>query len=519
MAKMLTIEIGCSSTKIVEMDYQSKKPKIYKCVSLATPQGAVADGYIIPEHVEQLKTSIKEALKQNKIRTRRVLFTVFSGKIITREIMLPGVRQHQINAVIESNITEYFPIELDDYKISHMLINTYRDGENAGKHKVLVIAAEKALLSGYEKLAEDLGLNIVDIDYAGNSAYQAVRQSIGAEAVLTVKVEDENALVTIVKQGVMVMQRTVNYQLGLHEEMTVSDSESASVLVGTVLRVIDFYLSNNEDSRIDHIFVIGEGSKKQEIIDIMAEQAGLPCRTLDSIRGVTVSKRAQDEPLNLYAAAIGAGISSVGFDAEKEKERHETNYVSASLLMIVLVAVVVLALISFSLVPYNAALLEKHSLEKKQEQLEPARIVYEQYNGMVDLYSRVEYGTQLTEHSNDGILEFLAELEEKLPSDVEVSEFSSDDEQCVITMRVSGKETAAGVIKNLREFETLDSLSVESIVEEKNDEEDTAAIVSEDDTTIKFTVTAKYKVQEYADPALNDTQTTDDSTASEDVTE
>jgi Tfp pilus assembly PilM family ATPase len=512
MAKMLTIEIGCSSTKIVEMDYQSKKPKIYKCVSLATPQGAVADGYIIPEHVEQLKTSIKEALKQNKIRTRRVLFTVFSGKIITREIMLPGVRQHQINAVIESNITEYFPIELDDYKISHMLINTYRDGENAGKHKVLVIAAEKALLSGYEKLAEDLGLNIVDIDYAGNSAYQAVRQSIGAEAVLTVKVEDENALVTIVKQGVMVMQRTVNYQLGLHEEMTVSDSESASVLVGTVLRVIDFYLSNNEDSRIDHIFVIGEGSKKQEIIDIMAEQAGLPCRTLDSIRGVTVSKRAQDEPLNLYAAAIGAGISSVGFDAEKEKERHETNYVSASLLMIVLVAVVVLALISFSLVPYNAALLEKHSLEKKQEQLEPAREVYEHYNGMVELTARVAYGTYLTEHSNDGILDFLGELEDKLPSDVEVTEFSSDDEQCVITMRVSDKETAAGVIKNMREFETLESVSVDSIVEEKDDNE--ASGIDTGDTTVYFTLTAQYKIVEQDDPAAASAQT-DSSTSTE----
>ena len=99
------------------MDYQAKKPKVYKCVELKTPEGAVSDGYLNPAKRESLKDAIKAVLKENRIRTKRVLFTVFSGKIITREIILPGVKVHQINAIIESNVTEYFPIELSDYGV------------------------------------------------------------------------------------------------------------------------------------------------------------------------------------------------------------------------------------------------------------------------------------------------------------------------------------------------------------------------------------------------------------------
>lgn len=501
MAKMLSIEVGRSTTKIAEMDFQARKPKIYKCVELKTPEGAVKDGYLVSERMEALRDAIRETLKTNKIRTKRVLFTVFSGKIITREIVLPGVKLYQINAIIESNITEYFPIELEDYKITHMFISTFREGENAGKHKVLVIAAELALLAGYEQLAEDLGLNIVDIDYAGNSAFQAVKQSAGAGAVMAVKVEDENALITIVKQGLLVMQRTVNYNIGRSDDAPVDPEEASRMLVGTVLRVIDFYVSNNEDGRIEQIYILGEGSRNQAIVDMMTAQTQLPCRLLDTVRGVTITKKADDAPKNIYAAVIGSGLGSVGFDAEKERERHETNYVSACVLMLLFFLVMAAALVSFALIPYNSALMEQRALQTKQEQLEPAKLVHDQYIGMKDMYAQVEYGHKLTEHFNDGILDFLAELEEKMPRDVELTDFSSDDEQCIMTMRVVDKETAAGVIKNLREFESLGNVTVESIIEESEDDNDNDSVPFEErETTVSFTVTCKYVVETLTAP-------------------
>ena len=505
MAKVLSIEVGFSTIKIVEMDQQKKKPKVYRCVETKTPEGAIRDGYLNPDKMEALKEQIRDALRDNKIRTKNAIFTIFSTKIISREITVASVKEHQIGAFIESNLSDYFPIDLSDYKIAHFVIQTYRDGDNAGKHKVLVMAAEKALIEGYEKLAQAAGLFIADIDYVGNSVIQATKMNAGAEAVMAVKVEDENALVTILRQGVMMMQRTVNYQVGHMDEDALPDKdERYQILTGTVTRLADYYASNNDDSRVSQIYIIGDGSRDWSITELMTQQTGIPSRFLENVRATTITRRADNNMINVYAAAIGSGVSSVGFDKEKAKERHETNYVSACVLVILLFIVLIAAVLSMALIPYNNALIEQSSLQRQQQQLEPARVVHDQYLGLKDFIDQVRYGNRLTEHFNDGIVAFFEELEMKLPTDVEMTDFSSDDAQCVMTIRVGDKETAAGIIEMLRGFESLESVTVESLIEEvtENTLEDimTQTALGNEVKTINFTVTCTYKIETLTPP-------------------
>jgi hypothetical protein len=164
-------------------------------------------------------------------------------------------------------------------------------------------------------------------------------------------------------------------------------------------------------------------------------------------------------------------------------------------------------------------------LQRKQQELEPAKIVYDQYTSVVDLSNRVDYGIQLTQNSNDAIVDFLEELERKLPADVEMSDFYSDDTQVVMSLKVADKETAAGVINKIRDFDSLESVVVSSITEETDDEDtedakstadsedeeeddDEATETTEEETaephnTVSFTITAQYYVHQNADPANN----------------
>jgi Tfp pilus assembly PilM family ATPase len=512
MAKTLTIEIGMSTTKMVLMDYQAKKPKVYKCVEIPTPDNTIADGYIVSENIDLLRTTLKKALKTNRMHAKRVIFTVFSSKIITREIMLPAVKEHQINAVIESNITEYFPIELNDYKIAHIKIETFKKGENAGKHKVLVIAAEKILLEGYEKLASLLKLNLADIDYSGNSTFQAFKNSAGSSPIMVVKAETDIANIIILKEGKFLMQRTVNYNSG---QLLEGDLRTLS---STVARIIDFYASKYENENIEKIYITGDGSVKQYLTEMIYSDTQIDTASLDVIRGIIPKRKVKKVDLGVFACAIGCGMSSVGLDNEMEKKRHETNYAAASILMIILIILLAISLVIMAVGPYNTALSEQKALEQKRQGLESAKVVYDRYNAMLDLTSRVEYGTQLTENSNDAILDFLAELEKKLPSDVEMTEFYSDDTNVIMTMKVADKETAAGVIKNIREFETLESVVVESIVEETVDTDTNTEteINTESETYISFTITGQYLVNEYTDPAINSTANSESGDSYED---
>ena len=65
MPKILGIEIGASQIRICEEDYKTKNPKVYRSVSIKTPQGAVTDGILNVN--ELLVNTIKTALQENRI--------------------------------------------------------------------------------------------------------------------------------------------------------------------------------------------------------------------------------------------------------------------------------------------------------------------------------------------------------------------------------------------------------------------------------------------------------------------
>ena len=74
--RVLSIEIGNSFTKICEMDYKVKKPKVYKVLTVETPEGIVVDGMLQP--TQEYADHLVNALGTNGIRTKKVLFTISS---------------------------------------------------------------------------------------------------------------------------------------------------------------------------------------------------------------------------------------------------------------------------------------------------------------------------------------------------------------------------------------------------------------------------------------------------------
>lgn len=217
MAKVVSIEVGYSFIKLCEMDYKAKTPRVYRFAMVPTPLNVIEDGYL--KESAGLRTAIKEALYRNKIKTKRAIFTVASSKIINREVMLPPVKPNMMESMIKANLKDYFPIDLSDHEISHVVLETFKDGENAGKTRVLLVAAEKALVASYEALAQSCGLTLVDLDYVGNSIYQAVKKEANKIPSMILKIEENQTIITVVKNNNMMLQRSVNYGIddAIHE--------------------------------------------------------------------------------------------------------------------------------------------------------------------------------------------------------------------------------------------------------------------------------------------------------------
>lgn len=212
---------------------------------------------------------------------------------------------------------------------------------------------------------------------------------------------------------------------------------------------------------------MGMGGDMSGLSKLLTNELGIKTNVFRKLEGIVWHPSMGDGDLFNYVACIGATMAPVSFiSSEKQKKQQkESNSKSLAVLLGVFFVVASAALAANGYIAYKEALEEQKRLQGLENTYLPAEQIYQRYTNMVTLYADVLLGHLKTNNPNDNILNFLSELEEKLPADVKVVEFSSNDEQAALRMHVADKDTAAGVIQQLREFSSLQAVVVNSIQE------------------------------------------------------
>ncbi len=543
-AKAIAIEIGYSLTKICEVDYKAKTHKIYK--SFTVPNGAevISDGALMvsPEYVETLRS----ALAANHVKGKQVVFTITSSKIASREVTIPYVKENRIADVVNANATDYFPVDLSQYQLAYTILGTIGETKGAQQYKLLVMAVPTALLSGYYELAKALKLEVAAIDYAGNSIFQVVKDECAKGRHIVVKIDERSSLVMAVENSVLSFTRSVSY--GVEEIMDTvmntlcwgevssveqairvlqrnecivpeegaRDSESAEEsaksakdsaledmreavipLIGGITRVIDYYASRNSGAGIERILITGMGADFKGMDEMLSRETNMPVAVLKEAAGWNLMRNFKNECFSEYIACVGAAVAPLGFKQESEKRGRDkakkeggekgTNWAPLAYSVFGIGLAAAAALTAVPLISY--AKLTKVNMELKSEagSLEDIIPIYNEYVEVKAERAVAGAMYEATESRNEGLEEFLGELEDKLPANVNVISFSSDAYEVSINMRVQTKDDAGAAVEQMRTFQSLipERVTVASLVEEENEESG--------ERVVNFTVTAAYQ--------------------------
>lgn len=205
--KVLAIEIGEKLTRICEVDYSKSNLQMYQGITFETPVGAVEDGYI--KEKIGLGKLIKEKISGEKIVNSKVVFTISSNRIASREVIVPYVKKQQINQLVQSNASDYFPIKIDEYNIAYNVLEIIEEKEK--KLRLLVLAIPIEVIQSYYELADLAGLNIISIDYGGNSSYQLFKKNDSQDINMVVHINDNNGYINILEKDKLLLQRTMPY--------------------------------------------------------------------------------------------------------------------------------------------------------------------------------------------------------------------------------------------------------------------------------------------------------------------
>jgi len=147
----------------------------------------------------------------------------------------------------------------------------------------------------------------------------------------------------------------------------------------------------------------------------------------------------------------------------KKKEKKET--LSGAIIICVVGTV---AGIVLTVAGYANRIYQQHEQERLNQRIsEESSIeeIYSAYTSAKAQYDNYQNMYQYTNTPNEGLKNFIEELEEKMPSDITVENFSSTGTQVSFSMRVGSKSAAANTIMQLRTFESLSTVTTTGIDE------------------------------------------------------
>lgn len=525
--RVLSIEISNSFTKICEIDYKVKKPKVYKVLTVETPEGVVVDGMLQP--TQEYADHLVNALGTNGIHTKRVIFTISSTRVASREVQIPNVKANKIEALVKTNANDYFPVDLTQYEIGHYLAGGLTE---EGKLRVMALAVPKALLDSYYQLAQMCGWEVECFDYSSNSLYQILRDEKSEKVTMMIKIDENSTIVTVLSAGKVLLQRTVAYGVQdaietmiasgayavndpmsaverfqkktclnrvLHQgdklweenagrwededagnvEVTAARQKitsSLEPLIVGVSRVIDFYDSRNSNTPIERTYVTGLGGSFSGMSKLFTNCLERKVHTLSDMDDkIGMSKAIRSTRPAAYISCLGAVLAPVGLiDKSQQKGKgmtvvSGTNYTFVSVAVLVLGVILSIAMAVTSLTRYFGTVAENVALQARVEELQPAQTVYNEYLSAAAQYDKYKYLYEYTENPNENLVEFINELEQILPDSFYTDSFSSDQTGISMTVNVEGKAAAARTILNIRNMESIEDVQISNITDNQDE--------------------------------------------------
>lgn len=519
--KVLSVEIGYLYTKVCELDYKTKNPKVYNSFVLPTPEGVVADGMFTM--TEEFVADFKAKLLEYKIKTKKVVFTVASSKIATREVKVVYCKENRIADMVRANLGDYFPVDINQYEVAHSILSIegaelddkgrVKKGTTPTGYKLLLLAAPKQILDGYRLFAKALALELEGIDYNGNSVYQVSKETCSEGTQLVMKVDERGTLVLVVRDGQIVLNRSIPYGVedAIHTIMdtqhlgAVSDFEKALLLArsekcivepqkesrtpdeeadggeeaentatapdaamvekmritgslaalsGGINRVIDYYNSTHSDSPIDRMYVTGLGADFVGMDEYLSAVIGHPVAVLKNLTGINLEKSFVGVAYGEYAACVGAAIAPTRFYSNQMEQGESKAALNVDPMRIAVIVAggcvfISVALLITSLIPYLSEKKKKKEYETTISELQP---VYDTYLSYQALQTKLENVTALdktTENRNRELVELIENLEKSMPKSFCLNDLTATSIGVTMNVTVETKEEAASVLNEL----------------------------------------------------------------------
>lgn len=522
--RVLCIAIGQHLTRVAETDYKVASPRVHEVFSFETPEGMVGtDEHFVMESLP-FRASLHEELKKRKIKTTKTIFVLDAGRIGNKEEEIAEMKEARLRDYIRTNQKTLFPNLKGEFQLAYRINGK---GKQAGMQRVQMYAILPSVVEDFRKLSAFCGLSLVDLEIAENGLANLLLKWCPDEVAVSADVEEDHTSLTIVSGGQIAFQRSVPYGIsdavsdvaeaagrtddssavaaGAETSPALSFSEAyhrmkqnsyllssfdeksddalkknvtedLRYVIGNINRIVDYYISQNGNTNVAHIYVSGLGSTIAGFTELLSTETNIPVESLqkkidNGIRGAIDSTAGSD-----YFAVMAASYKPIGIDVGKEKSASAVGSDALSSFSIETARKIFFACVAISavLIAVPAILhgiytVQQNRLNSQIAALSDAKQINDKYLAAKRKYDDLQTVENLTKTPTDQILPLLTELEAAIPTDTKLTDLNSDATGVSMTFLSATENSASQTMLAVRQFDSVDVESVDTL-EAKTDD-------------------------------------------------
>jgi type IV pilus assembly protein PilM len=409
--------------------------------------------------------------------------------------MLPDMKDKKLTDMIAANASDYFPVNVEEYIVTHKSLETVVGEDKSKQQRVLVYAAPKEMVMTCFNIGYKLGLYVDRVDYAGNSVVQVAQREIGPESTMVVHIQEDNSTINILENNILQLQRIVPYgknmivqalaeikevSLEEAEEMLAADelihssfdgdelTDSLRYMLNNISRVVDYYVSRHQGVPIKNLYLTGASTELSGIEKLFENEFEFEITANLPMNNVVISAELMmpQEFAGRFIVNLGAGISPADFIPKEEVEKAKKD-VDFKLLNLALIGSVLIAaiIILIPLAQLLAMKSQRNTWQERVDSISDIEQVVSDYYTALDKDSDVKAFRLLTQNPDDSLLTFMEDLEDVIPSDIKLSSFSVSSGAVTFSGTAGSKDSVAKLLLVLKDMDYVSGVSTGALSE------------------------------------------------------
>lgn len=335
----LSVDIGSSSVKILEVGGRSGQLRLINAMVLPTPPSAIQNNMV---YETQAVADVARAARDScGMRARKVITAIPGPAVIIKRVTLPAQSARELENTILFEAGNFIPEDLENVNLDYQVTDYLDDGK---RMEVLLVAAKKEIVSSYSETIRAAGLTpaVIDVDYfALENMFEVNYEPAPDRAIALVNIGARYSSINILKGGrstftgdVPVGGRDISEALVRDLSVSIEEAETvkaggaagnvhpeqatavigsaAAALIEEIHHALSFFWTAATDETIDAIYLSGGVAQMPGLAQQLSERVGAAVEVANPFARIAVDARADTPELRGHAAefAVAVGLAT-----------------------------------------------------------------------------------------------------------------------------------------------------------------------------------------------------------------